>query len=40
MTKTSEEAWHTLQQAACEAQSSGARGKDSIALVLTDLEMP
>jgi two-component system chemotaxis response regulator CheV len=40
MTKTGEEAWRTLQEAAREAQSSGARVKDSIALVLTDLEMP
>src|SRR5207253_8503316 len=40
MTKTGQEAWHTLQRAAREAQSSGARVKDSIALVLTDLEMP
>jgi two-component system chemotaxis response regulator CheV len=40
MTKTGEEAWNTLQQVAREAQSSGARVKDHIALVLTDLEMP
>lgn len=40
MTKTGEEAWHTLQEVAREAQATGARAKDSIALVLTDLEMP
>jgi two-component system, chemotaxis family, chemotaxis protein CheV len=40
MTKTGEEAWNTLQQVAREAQQNGARAKDSIALVLTDLEMP
>ncbi|RZF23991.1 chemotaxis signal transduction protein CheV [Paraburkholderia sp. UYCP14C] len=40
MTKTGEEAWQTLQQVAREAQQNGTRAKDSIALVLTDLEMP
>ncbi|WGS51171.1 chemotaxis protein [Paraburkholderia sp. D15] len=40
MTKTGEEAWSTLQQVAREAQANGGRAKDSIALVLTDLEMP
>src|SRR6202035_1900393 len=40
MTKTGEEAWNTLQQVAREAQANGTRVKDSIALVLTDLEMP
>ncbi|KXU91360.1 chemotaxis protein CheV [Paraburkholderia monticola] len=40
MTKTGEEAWQTLQRVAREAQQNGTRAKDSIALVLTDLEMP
>jgi two-component system, chemotaxis family, chemotaxis protein CheV len=40
MVKTGEEAWHTLQNVAREAQAKGTRAKDSIALVLTDLEMP
>jgi len=40
MTKTGEEAWNTLRQVAREAQQNGARTKDRIALVLTDLEMP
>jgi two-component system chemotaxis response regulator CheV len=40
MTKTGEEAWQTLQQVAEEAEANGVRVKDSIALVLTDLEMP
>jgi len=40
MTKTGEEAWNTLQQVARDAQANGGRAKDTIALVLTDLEMP
>jgi two-component system chemotaxis response regulator CheV len=40
ITKTGQEAWDLLQQIAKEAQESGLRTRDKIALVLTDLEMP
>ena len=40
MTKSGKEAWDTLQDIASEAKSQGARVKDKIALVLTDVEMP
>ena len=40
MAKTGEEAWNRLQKLADKAQAQGKRVRDTIALVLTDLEMP
>jgi len=40
MTKTGKEAWDKLQSMAVEAQQSGGRVSDKVALMLTDLEMP
>jgi two-component system chemotaxis response regulator CheV len=40
MAKTGEEAWNRLQKLADTAQAQGKRVRDTIALVLTDLEMP
>lgn len=40
MTKTGLEAWNTLDKIARDAQAKGKRARDSVALVLTDLEMP
>lgn len=40
ITKTGQEAWDALDKIASEAARKGKRARDSIALVLTDLEMP
>ena len=40
MTKSGQEAWDRLKSLTAEAEASGKKIKDKVALVLTDLEMP